>query len=75
MMGIASFTSDKETVRAEFKSLKNIFDRCRDQYFYHEESFCELSMGMSGDYVIAIEEGSTMIRVGSLLFGERTNAV
>lgn len=63
LMGMASFTDDVETIRAEFKKLKIIFDK--------QGQFQTLSMGMSGDYKIAIEEGSTMVRIGSLLFGER----
>lgn len=65
LMGMASFTEDTETVRDEFRTLKKLFD----QYFPGEEGI--LSMGMSGDYKIAIEEGATMVRIGSLLFGER----
>lgn len=62
MMGMASFTEDTSKVRSEFKYLKSLFDK----YSLHN-----LSMGMSGDYKIAIEEGSNMVRIGSLLFGER----
>lgn len=65
LMGMASFTEDTEIVRDEFRALKKIFD----QYFPGGEGI--LSMGMSGDYKIAIEEGATMVRIGSLLFGER----
>jgi len=68
---MASFTLDKSLIRTEFQSLRKIFDQALDQYFYHEEYFHELSMGMSSDYDIAIEEGATMIRIGSLIFGER----
>jgi pyridoxal phosphate enzyme (YggS family) len=71
VMGMASFTENIELVRSEFKNLKNIFDTLKAQFFQSEESFCEISMGMSGDYEIAMEEGSTMVRIGSLLFGER----
>jgi PLP dependent protein len=63
LMGMASFTDDADTVRIEFKKLKAIFDK--------HKQFQILSMGMSGDYKIAMEEGSTMVRIGSLLFGER----
>lgn len=67
LMGMASFTDDTEKVRSEFKFLKSLFDK-----FEIRNSKLEiLSMGMSADYKIAIEEGSTMIRVGSLLFGAR----
>ncbi len=71
VMGMASFTENIELVRSEFKNLKNIFDTLKTQFFQSEASFCEISMGMSGDYAIAVEEGSTMVRIGSLLFGER----
>jgi len=71
LMGIASFTEDMNQVRSEFRQLKGIFDTCKHAYFSDEINFSELSMGMSGDYKIAIEEGATIIRVGSLLFGER----
>jgi len=75
LMGMASFTSNNSLIRTEFQTLKKIFDQALDQYFYHEEYFRELSMGMSSDYTIAIDEGATMIRVGSLIFGERKNSV
>lgn len=71
LMGIASFTDDMQQVRKEFSQLKKIFEHCKRDYFAGNDSFSELSMGMSGDYKIAIEEGATIIRVGSLLFGER----
>ena len=70
-VGMASFTENIELVRSEFKNLKNIFDTLKTQFFQSEASFCEISMGMSGDYAIAVEEGSTIVRIGSLLFGER----
>ena len=72
LMGIATFTNDMATVRNEFRGLASFFQRIRKDYFSDDPSFCELSMGMSGDYLIAIEEGATMIRIGSLIFGERT---
>ncbi len=71
VMGMASFTENIELVRSEFKNLKNIFDTLKTQFFHSEGGFDEISMGMSGDYSIAVEEGSTMVRIGSLLFGER----
>ena len=71
VMGMASFTENIELVRSEFKNLKNIFDTLKTQFFHSEASFCEISMGMSGDYEIAVEDGSTSVRIGSLLFGER----
>lgn len=70
LMGMASFTEDMNIVRAEFKRLKQIFDRAASGNIHHSH-FTTLSMGMSGDYKLAIEEGSTMVRIGSLLFGER----
>ena len=72
LMGIATFTDDLEAVRREFRGLANFFQHIRREYFADLPSFCELSMGMSDDYPIAIEEGSTMVRIGSLIFGERT---
>lgn len=71
VMGMATFTDDQDQVRSEFKSLKSIFDQIKSDYFPNQDSFKEISMGMSGDYEIALEEGSTMIRIGSLLFGAR----
>jgi pyridoxal phosphate enzyme (YggS family) len=71
LMGMASFTDDMEQVRNEFRSLKQLFDQIKQAYFLSSPAFCELSMGMSGDYKIAIEEGSTLIRVGSAIFGNR----
>lgn len=70
VMGMASFSDDMNQVRNEFKTLKNIFDTLKKSHVF-TESFKEISMGMSGDYEIAVEEGSTMIRVGSALFGKR----
>ena len=70
MMGMASFSDNQEIVKGEFKKLKSLFD----QYVQLPIINCQLSiisMGMSGDYKLAIQEGSTMVRVGSLLFGER----
>ena len=67
LMGMASFTEDQEKVRSEFRSLHNIFK----QSAINHQPLAILSMGMSGDYSIAIEEGSTMVRIGSLLFGAR----
>ena len=67
LMGMASFTDNMDLVRNEFQNLKTIFDRLTT----HDSRLTTLSMGMSSDYKIAIAEGSTMIRIGSLLFGER----
>jgi len=72
LMGMATNTEDHAVVRNEFRHLKNLFDETQRQFFAGEPSFRHLSMGMSSDYTIAVEEGSTMVRIGSLLFGERT---
>lgn len=71
VMGMATFTDNTAQVRQEFQSLKTIFKTLKDGYFQDKISFTEVSMGMSGDYELAIEEGSTMVRIGSLLFGGR----
>lgn len=71
MMGMATFTDDMLQVRNEFKHLKRIFSQIKNTYFADNESFKEISMGMSDDYPIALEEGATMIRIGSLIFGKR----
>jgi PLP dependent protein len=71
LMGMATFTNDTAQVRAEFRTLRSIFDRLRAAVLPPSFKITELSMGMSGDYKIAMEEGSTMIRVGSAIFGER----
>jgi PLP dependent protein len=72
LMGMASFTDDNSIVRAEFKTLKNNFNSLQ-KYNNSNLNLSILSIGMSGDYQIAIEEGSTMIRVGSSIFGIRNN--
>ncbi len=71
LMGMASFTENRDQVRKEFKNLKSIFDTIKNKYFAGKDYFKEISMGMSGDYLIAIDEGSTMVRLGSIIFGER----
>jgi pyridoxal phosphate enzyme (YggS family) len=71
VMGMASFSNNQEQIREEFKTLKSTFDKLKSTFFDNEKSFNVISMGMSGDYKIAIEEGSTMIRVGSYIFGKR----
>ena len=71
VMGMATFTNDLEQVRREFQQLKRIFDLFKMDYFRDNDSFKEVSMGMSGDYEVAVEEGSTMVRIGTLLFGKR----
>lgn len=71
LMGMASFTANETQVQKEFRNLKQLFDRLKDLHFKHNADFDTLSMGMSGDYKLAIEEGSTMVRVGSSIFGAR----
>ena len=71
VMGMATFTVDQNCVRKEFRQLIDYFKRLKDKYFNDADHFREISMGMSGDFRIAIEEGSTMVRIGSVIFGER----
>ena len=71
VMGMATFTDDVQEVRNEFRSLKKFFDEIKENYFSHNDAFREISMGMTDDYPIAIEEGSTLIRIGTKIFGER----
>tara|TARA_R110002124_G_scaffold227889_1_gene393152 strand:- start:52422 stop:53075 length:654 start_codon:yes stop_codon:yes gene_type:complete len=66
LMGMATFTDDEDQIRAEFQKLKTFYDKVSGKF-----DFSELSMGMSSDYGLAIEKGSTMVRVGSAIFGER----
>ena len=71
VMGMATFTDNSTQVKKEFKHLNKIFSQIKTKYFFDDKTFKEISMGMSGDYSIAIKEGSTMIRVGSSIFGNR----
>jgi pyridoxal phosphate enzyme (YggS family) len=71
VMGMATFTDDMDRVRKEFRSLAHCFKILKDRYFRDDDSFREISMGMSGDFRVAIEEGSTIIRIGTIIFGER----
>ncbi len=71
LMGMATYTEDTEKVRREFRRLKTFFETIRNRFFPGKESFKELSMGMSDDYFLGIEEGSTMVRIGSAIFGDR----
>lgn len=71
LMGMATFTDDMEQVRGEFQLLRRIFDGLKERFFSEKEHFRHLSMGMSDDYLVAIEAGSTMVRIGTLLFGDR----
>ena len=71
VMGMATFTENEDAIRSEFNELVHIFNQLKNIYFTQNDDFKEISMGMSGDYKIAIEEGATMVRIGSLLFGAR----
>lgn len=71
LMGMATNTDNEEVIRKEFKSLKALFEELKSKYNSDKVELKELSMGMTGDYKIALEEGSTMIRVGSAIFGSR----
>jgi PLP dependent protein len=71
LMGMATFTENQATIRAEFKSLKKLFDELKTQPLPLNTEMKELSMGMSADYKIAIEEGSTLVRIGTSIFGNR----
>ncbi len=71
VMGMATFTGDREMIASEFSCLRECFQTIRKEYMGDAPFFKEISMGMSGDFMTAIEEGSTMVRIGSLIFGER----
>jgi pyridoxal phosphate enzyme (YggS family) len=71
LMAMGSNTDDMEQVRGEFRQMKQLFDELKQTYFAEEASFCHLSEGMTDDYPIAIEEGSTIVRIGSKIFGDR----
>ena len=71
IMGMATFTDDQEVVRADFAALRQIFDECRSRFPSLASDFTELSIGMSDDYPLAIGYGSTMVRIGSMIFGSR----
>jgi len=71
VMGMATFTDNQEIVRQEFRQLKTYYEKLRSLYCTKMSYFNELSMGMSGDYRIAISEGATIVRIGSIIFGER----
>ena len=71
VMGMATFTDDVSQVRSEFRMLKGIFEKLKNDFFPEDIAFREISMGMSDDYHIAVEEGSTLVRIGSKIFGER----
>lgn len=71
VMGMATYTDDEAHIRKEFRLLKSLFEEFKANYFAEETAFKEISMGMSGDYSLAMEEGSTMVRLGTLIFGAR----
>ena len=73
LMGMATFTEDLSVVNSDFAQLRTIFDSCRSRFPEIAGSFKELSIGMSDDYPIAINHGSTMVRIGSMIFGERNS--
>ncbi len=72
IMGMATFTDDESVIRSDFSALRSIFDSARSQFPSLTPSFTELSIGMSDDYLLAIEHGSTMVRIGSMIFGSRS---
>lgn len=71
LMCMATNTDDEEQIEREFGYAKSVFDDLKSRYFADDEGFCELSMGMSDDYSIALRHGSTLIRVGTKIFGNR----
>jgi uncharacterized pyridoxal phosphate-containing UPF0001 family protein len=71
LMGMATFTEDLDQIRSEFRGLKQLFEALKKRTLPSFINLKELSMGMSGDYQIAQEEGSTMVRIGSAIFGSR----
>jgi PLP dependent protein len=72
LMCMATFTDDQQQIRREFHALTEFFNIMKEQFFSHDTYFKERSMGMSDDYELAIEQGSTMLRIGSKLFGQRS---
>jgi pyridoxal phosphate enzyme (YggS family) len=73
LMGMATFTEDENQIRKEFRGLKNLFEQLKNQNLPANFDLQEISIGMSGDYLIAQEEGSTMVRIGSAIFGSRNS--
>ncbi len=71
VMGMATFTDEEKVIRSEFEQLRTIFQFLKNNYFTKSSQFCEISMGMSDDYPIAVAEGSTIVRIGSKIFGNR----
>ena len=72
ILGMATFTDDESVIRSDFAHLREIFDKCRSEFPHLASYFAEFSIGMSDDYSLAIEYGSTMVRIGSLIFGMRS---
>jgi len=70
VMGMATFTENVELIKTEFRQLHAIFQQLKEKYFKNSPEFKEISMGMTNDFPIAVEEGSTMVRIGSAIFGE-----
>ena len=71
VMGMATYTDDQGVIRSEFQTLRSYFSILKKDFFADDTEFSELSFGMSGDYLLAVQEGSTMIRIGTAIFGER----
>ena len=71
VMGVATFTTDEARLRQEFQQLRSYFEHLKNNHFAESDAFCDISMGMSGDYRLAVTEGSTLVRVGSAIFGSR----
>ena len=71
LMGMATLSDNEDLVSSEFRHLRDLFDKVKEKYFRNDEAFQWLSMGMSGDYHLAIKGGSNMVRIGSAIFGER----
>ena len=71
VMGMATHTDDMERIKADFEAIKREFDTLKTTFFEKSDFFDTISMGMSGDYQLAITEGSTMVRIGTTIFGER----
>ena len=71
LMGMATLTENVQKIRDEFKSLRHLFEKLKTSHFNNSPHFKELSMGMTSDYKIAVDEGSTMVRIGTMIFGPR----
>ena len=71
LMGMATFTDDESVICADFEALRSIYENCRERFDSLAADFNEFSIGMSDDYPLAISYGSTMVRIGSMIFGER----